>query len=710
MLDIVVGQTKNLFAQKQLVSTLRDANLNGTLYTGYPIIASADEMIVIDAMLTCQEHGLIVIDYLKPTESRDTAAIEERQDDLYTALQRKLLEYKPLVEKRRLSVDINVLSFAPSDDLIQKLDGIRIASPGTLVGALEEFQPIEPEKLRLINAAVQRVATIKPTIKRTNILKPDSRGSIIQRIEKEIANLDQWQKKAAIESPEGPQRIRGLAGSGKTIVLALKAAYLHAANPDWTIAVTFHTRALYQQFRDLIRRFCFEHKNDEPDWTKLRVMHAWGSARQPGTYYEIAAANKLPVRDLAYMKSRFASETGFKGICDELLLGLKSSQPAELFDAILIDEAQDLPRSFFEACYLTAREPKRIIWAYDELQNLGAYAMVPPAELFGRCADGRPNVPNLDSEEGAPKRDIVLPVCYRNTPWALTTAHAIGFGVYRQGSLVQFFDELDLWEDIGYRVRSGSLQSGQEVVLERRTDSYPQYFKELLTAPDAVQWRSFKSQDEQAATVAQAIQTNLQDDELKHTDILVVVPNPLTARSDSARLISELNKYNIPSHLAGVTSSVDWLYQEGSVAISGIYRAKGNEAAMVYILDSDYALSPYIAIRARNILFTAITRSRAWIRIYGCGAGMDELIDELEQVKKHDYRLQFRVPTEEERKRIRRIHRDKTDAEIERQKEAVTSVESVLGMIDSGELDPEQIPDQTRKRLAILLGRQDDSE
>src|SRR5262249_59142237 len=54
--------------------------------------------------------------------------------------------------------------------------------------------------------------------------------------------LDRWQKRGAIESPDGPQRIRGLAGSGKTVILALKAAYFHALHPDWRIALTFQTR------------------------------------------------------------------------------------------------------------------------------------------------------------------------------------------------------------------------------------------------------------------------------------------------------------------------------------------------------------------------------------------------------------------------------------------------------------------------------------
>ena len=50
-------------------------------------------------------------------------------------------------------------------------------------------------------------------------------------------------KEAAFEVPDGPQRIKGLAGSGKTIVLALKAAYLHTQYPELKIGVTYYTRA-----------------------------------------------------------------------------------------------------------------------------------------------------------------------------------------------------------------------------------------------------------------------------------------------------------------------------------------------------------------------------------------------------------------------------------------------------------------------------------
>ena len=68
------------------------------------------------------------------------------------------------------------------------------------------------------------MASIKPQKKRENVKIEGSRGDTIKKNEKEIANLDHWQKKAALEIVDGTQRIRGLAGSGKTIVLALKAA------------------------------------------------------------------------------------------------------------------------------------------------------------------------------------------------------------------------------------------------------------------------------------------------------------------------------------------------------------------------------------------------------------------------------------------------------------------------------------------------------
>lgn len=81
-----------------------------------------------------------------------------------------------------------------------------------------------------------------------------TKGLILNDIEGYIAKFDIEQKTAAIAEIEGPQRIRGLAGSGKTIVLTQKAAIYHLNHPDDTILYTYYTKALHDTIKEHISR------------------------------------------------------------------------------------------------------------------------------------------------------------------------------------------------------------------------------------------------------------------------------------------------------------------------------------------------------------------------------------------------------------------------------------------------------------------------
>src|SRR5262249_14200187 len=161
-------------------------------------------------------------------------------------------------------------------------------------------------------------------------------------------------------------------GSGKTVVLALKAAYLHARHPEWRIAVTFQSRSLYQQFRDLIRRFTFDQIDDEPDWANLMVMHAWGSQRDTGVYSLICGHYGVTPQDCGNSEAKYGKRA-FEGICEELNSVIRDQGSKRIFDAVLIDEAQDFPTAFYRMIYSVVPPPHRIMWAYDDLQNLGDY-------------------------------------------------------------------------------------------------------------------------------------------------------------------------------------------------------------------------------------------------------------------------------------------------------------------------------------------------
>lgn len=515
-LEIIHGEPRNRAMAQQLAHQLADVADIGTIYLGYPVLATADERVHVDALLVSAEHGLVAfqIAQFEPANAAEWQDLVDEQDRLYTVLESHLGRHDSLRRGRKLAFDIETVTVF-ADSLIPPVDenGGHYCGISDVANLVKSFPSIEEGIARSLQAALQRVTTIKPRKKRTNVSRDDSRGGILKAIERGIANLDRWQKQGAIETPEGPQRIRGLAGSGKTIVLALKAAYLHAQHPDWKIAVTFQTRSLYQQFEDLVTRFTFEHSSDKPDFSRLQLLHAWGATNKDGVYKMIARSLNATYRDFNFAVGTYGRENAFAGVCRELLSIAEGSELNPLFDAILIDEAQDLPIEFFRLAYRFTTEPKRIVWAFDELQNLSESAMPTTDDLFGRAEDGTPLV-NLENRANEARQDITLPVCYRNSPWALTTAHALGFGIYRDGGLVQHFDNYELWSDIGYSVLKGKLEPGRKVELKRSADSYPAFFTDLLTPDDALDLRRFNTELQQDAWVANQIAINLEKDEL----------------------------------------------------------------------------------------------------------------------------------------------------------------------------------------------------
>lgn len=708
MLDFAFGSSRNPFVTDELVKLLESFDLSGTLYIGYPLLTALEGSHQLDALLTCSEFGVIAFDLscspdsLKSDEGIE--AVEESQNDIWVNLNSKLVEHKSLRSGRKLAFDIQVISFVPEINDNPENDHIVIASPETLHDVLKNFNPLPEDLVVSLNAAIQHTTTIKPRKKRANVSRDDSKGNTLKTIEAEIANLDAWQKRGAIEYPEGPQRIRGLAGSGKTIVLAQKAAFLHAKHPDWKIAVTFQTRSLYQQFRNLIRKFSFDMIRDEPDWNNLRVIHAWGSYSSPGIYSEIARSADVSPVSFGAAKDKFGISQAFRGVCTDLNAVIKDKPIEPMFDAVLIDEAQDFPEEFFHIVYEAVAAPKRVVWAYDELQNLSDFTMSPAEKLFGNNADGTPRV-QLTNQPGRPLQDIVLPTCYRNTPWALATAHALGFGIYRSKGLAQMFDDPGLWDAIGYEEKGGAPKAGERVTFARKANASPSYFSDLLEPSEAIQCKVFNSEEEEFTWVTDKIKKNIEDEELDADDILVIIANPLKIRPCGAKISRFLKERGITSHLAGVTTSRDALFYEKSVAITSIYRAKGNEAPMVYVVGANYCYDGFDLATKRNTVFTAITRSRAWVRVSGVGLKMANLKREVDNVVDNEFQLAFIYPTAEEISNMRLIHRDRT---VDEKKAIGADLEGLIRTIErieKGELDPDSLPDDVRQVVERLASR-----
>jgi len=707
MIETIWGATAKPVASRQLAEVLEGMDhLNGTLYIGYPVIGTPDGAFPFDALLLSEEKGLIAFHVV---EGKALGEYEAILDECFTKLQAKLLQYRTLTTKRRLGVEISTIAFAPAAALgdVDGDDARPVASIASLPGIVEGITWENRDLYENLASVVQAISSIRKGRKRREAKKPDSRGARMKQVEDSIANLDSHQSAAVIETVEGVQRIRGLAGSGKTIVLALKVAYLHAKHPDWQIAVTFNTRSLKGQFERFINTFVIEQTNEEPDWDQIEIINAWGAPggkQRDGMYHKFCSENGVPYHDYKAAAGLFGPKS-FEGACEQAINEAKA--PKELYDAILIDEAQDFSPSFLKLCYLFLKQPKRLVYAYDELQSLTINSLPSPEEIFGRKDNGEWKVSFRPPTPGNPRQDIILEKCYRNSRPLLATAHALGFGIYRRPEgLIQLFEQKELWRDVGYRVHNGELEDNKFVSLERTEQTSPKFLEAHSPVDDLIQFKTFESDEEQTAWLVAEIGKNIFEEELDAEDIIVINPDPLKTRSAVGRARSLLLKAGVNSSIAGVTNSADIFIEADSVTFTGVFRAKGNEGAMVYVINAQDCYATFLPSElatARNRLFTAITRSKAWVRVLGVGPQMKMLEEEYGRVKAKEFRLEFTYPDEEKMKQLQVINRDMTAAERLKLKKRLGDGASFIEALESGEVELEDLSPELFERLQNAL-------
>lgn len=706
--SIILGTNDKPAASQALAEIVsRCDSLSGKLFVGYPVLATHAGRLQIDALWASRGVGLVAFDLVEGT---DLSGHRERQEDYANAIESALRSHRGLVRRsgkqRNLLVPVHTATFAPGVSTLPtgRESDYPVANADNLARVLADFrwtaEGAEPEFGAAL-AALESVAAIRRPNHARSCDRPDSRGAKLRRLEESLAVLDAQQAKAVIETTEGIQRIRGLAGTGKTVVLALKAAYLHARHPDWRIAVTFQTPSLKAFFRQLITKSFVSQTRETPDWKKLRIIHAWGAPggeEGDGIYHQFCRSTGATYLDYGRARTRLGPANPFKGVCG---LALEEAELAEQrYDAILVDEAHDLHPEFLRICYRLLTPPKRLVYAYDELHNLGRESLPGPDRIFGK-EGARPRDDSAD--------DIVLKKCYRNSRPVLTTAHALGFGINRPADagrrtgIVQMFDDPQIWRDVGYQVVGDSIREGEPVVLARSDDTSPRFLESHSVIDDLVQFVAFGTQEEQAKWVAEQIERNIRDDELAPEDVGVINPDPLSTAESLGPIRALLFDRDIQSHLAGADTGTDMFRRDHSVTFTGIYAAKGKEFGMVYVVNAhDCNAADHNLSVIRNRLSTAITRSKAWVRVCGVGEGMKSLAAEHSKLKNADYTMRFVYPTEHQRREMRIAHRDLSDEGAKRLEAYRSNMSSLIRDVRDGHVYVEDLGEIAPKLQELL--------
>lgn len=651
----------------------------GVLYYGWPKFQDYEAVgHPVDLALLTKRTGLILIRNLSnPNRPRLVEADESIAQAAATAEAQMLKSAALRDRRRRLKFDVVPVLFVPGHDELAIGESEIKSSEASLLRFIEEqddqqLSDADLEEARSILEGAKALGRGQKRIVEDPAATPAAWALSV--LEEQIAKFDAQQRSVALTNLHCPQRIRGLAGSGKTVILAMKAALAHIENPESRILITFYTRSLRDHLTRLITKFHRHFGEGEPDWKKIHVQHGWGQKDLPGVYRSASLRAGVSPINFGLAKQH---DDPFDYVCKELI---RTGKVTPHYDLVLIDEGQDFPEGFYQLCYFLTkgeRDRKQIIWAYDELQNIFDVRVRTPEELFGTDTDGQPRISLRRSvPQTAETNDFVLPKCYRNQRDVLVLAHAIGFGLY--GEPVQMLQNEEHWVDVGYEVIRGTFVPGTDTIIRRPSRNSPA----LLNVTDGlplVEAKSFANLDAEVAYCVEQIDLLLAAG-LEPHDIMVISIDDRAARVYLKEVASRLALRDIDSNniIADKFSEPPFTI-EGKVTLSTVYRAKGNEAAFVIVLGCDAV--PLKTRSGRNRLFTAFTRTKGWLRITGMTNGFKTLKAEIKEALENAPELHFKMPDPQ---RIEMIQRDlaERDAKLIRAREEMNRMKESLGLTD----------------------------
>lgn len=628
---------------------------DGVLYYGFPVFKNYEEQIIkTNFLLVSKKVGVLLLS--TSTEHQ----IEEKNE----ALEETYSHVDSMLVK---SATLRTRNGKKGRKLVFEIDA-KIICEGYLetdevIGSLEKLsdfiknknEELTEDHLNEIRSILEGAKALSKPSKRTAIVEDEkNKLNILIKLEDEIINFDAEQRKVAINLINGPQRIRGLAGSGKTIILAMKVAYIHLQYPNKKILFTFWTKSLYVLIKEIIGKFYRHFSSSDPNWNNIDILHAWGGYKVDGVYYNSAIENDVLPISLDKAKV-FNNSDPFKYVCSQLI----NNEINEKYDYILIDEAQDLPDEFFRLCYKLLKgngaSEKNIVWAYDDLQTIFNIYTRTPKELFGTDNQGNAlidlNILSRNLSWGQ-KNDLVLHKCYRNPLPILVTAHALGFGLYDKP--VQILENLDHWQDVGYELESGTYQEGNNVILSRNPENSPLSINEYQTKEDLLKTFIAENINEEVEFIKTEIEYFLSEG-LKPEDIMVISLDDRNAKNYFRNLSSKLSDVGILTNNVLTTYSENPPFKiEKMVTLSTVHRAKGNEAACVLVLGIDAMYQSKDYRRTRNKIFTAFTRTKAWLRVSGIGQNAKHFEREINISLENSPKLMFKVPNKRELEHLQR--------------------------------------------------------
>ena len=510
-------------------------------------------------------------------------------------------------------------------------------------------------------------------------LKELNHQELIENLEDQLFKFDLQQEKISKVIPPGPQRIRGIAGSGKSVILCQRAAHFHLMNPEYKIGFIFFTRSLYSFYREQIDRWLRRFSSDEVTLErtngKIDILHAWGANDEPGFYSQIRDKydiSKILTKKESQQYRKIQEESNNQWVTPPALLGFncrrffnhlqqENREIEPIYDAILIDEGQDLvieedykiddkqpiywlAWSFLKPISEDEPDMKYFCWAYDEAQSLDILTIPQFAEIFGQGLGQKLSGANTGPTYlGGARKTEIMRCCYRTPGVILTAAHALGMGLLREQGIIREWAITDKqeWDRLGYLVDGGFKVINSKITIRRP----PENNGNILSSYDdlsLVKFKKFSSKNAELEFVIDSIKQAINQNNLNPEHNLIVIPLGKQVKQIQKNIASKLQQAGINTYIPGAdninTTSIDdnrsRFWWDQAVTISGIHRSKGNEAYWVFLVGLEQVAMEEKDRLLRNQLFVGMTRTKGWLTMTGISSPDEEeygLYREIEQ-------------------------------------------------------------------------------
>ncbi|MFX1276470.1 MAG: DEAD/DEAH box helicase [Promethearchaeota archaeon] len=357
-----------------------------------------------------------------------------------------------------------------------------------------------------------------------------------------IKLLDQEQERMARKIGDGHRLVFGVAGSGKTVLLIARARNLALKHPEWKILILCYNKLLKKQLFHLLNPLDYE-----ADIT-ISTFHGW--ARQ----YILSSNSEFSrLYEEASLKAEREQKLDdfFQTVVPKMLISTMEDlwDKKVLYDAILIDEAQDFEKDWFQAITLALNPDSNcLLITCDGIQGIYARKRFHWSDV-GIQARGR--VKRFDKS-------------YR-TP--------IEIGMLAQAALPEFIKNL----------------------LNKFDEFIPT--AEFIGTHGIVEIIISNNQREECEQLAELIARLLK----KPQEILILFKHNMEKRGYDHPLFDQFKQQGIEWK-----ALANHNYSDPGVVIGTIHGTKGLECDTIIIPEVDMFTSP----RNRQLLYVGMTRSR----------------------------------------------------------------------------------------------------